>query len=183
MAIVYSRKALGDAKIAKAGGANVRVSFKNTRETAAAIKGMNVVKAKHYLKQVLKHNDCIPYVRYKYGVGRTGQAKKYSEALGRWPEKSVKILLHLIENAESNAKQQEMATDKLVISHLQINRAQKMRRRTYRAHGRINKYESSPSHIQLILSAKGDTVQAGNSKKAKNLNSKKLVAGASAGAQ
>ena len=144
---------------------------------------MNVQKAKHYLKQVLKHNDCIPFVRFKYGVGRTGQAKKYSESLGRWPEKSVKILLHLIENAESNAKAQEMDVSKLTISHVQVNQAQKMRRRTYRAHGRINKYESMPSHIQLILSAKNATVQAGVSKKAKNLNAKKLVAGATAGAQ
>ena len=144
---------------------------------------MNVVKAKHYLKQVLKHNDCIPYVRYKYGVGRTGQAKKYGESLGRWPEKSVKIVLHLIENAESNAKQQDMDASKLTISHIQINKAQKMRRRTYRAHGRINKYESSPSHIQLILSQKNDTVQCGVNKKCKNLNSKKLTAGATAGAQ
>lgn len=144
---------------------------------------MNVQKAKHYLKQVLKHNDCIPFVRFKYGVGRTGQAKKYSESLGRWPEKSVKILLHLIENAESNAKAQDMDVSKLTISHVQVNQAQKMRRRTYRAHGRINKYESMPSHIQLILSAKAATVQAGVSKKAKNLNAKKLVAGATAGAQ
>lgn len=180
MAIVYSRKALGDAKIAKAGGNQIRVSFKNTRETAAAIKGMNVKKAKHYLKQVLKHKDVIPFVRFKYGVGRTGQAKKYCESLGRWPEKSVKIMLQLIENAESNAKAQEMDAESLVISHVQVNQAQKMRRRTYRAHGRINKYESLPSHIQLILSAKGQTVPAGISLKAKNLNAKKLVAGASA---
>ena len=29
--------------------------------------------------------------------------------------------------------------DKLVLSHVQVNRAQKGRRRTYRAHGRINR--------------------------------------------
>jgi len=139
---------------------------------------MNVVKAKKYLHAVLRKTDCIPYVRYKYGVGRTGQAAKYGESLGRWPQKSVKMLLQLIENAESNAKQAEMDVTKLTISHIQINRAQKMRRRTYRAHGRINKYESSPSHIQLILSKANDTVQCGVSKKAKNLNAKKLSAGA-----
>ena len=30
-------------------------------------------------------------------------------------------------------------TDALVIEHLMINRAAKLRRRTYRAHGRINR--------------------------------------------
>ena len=34
---------------------------------------------------------------------------------------------------------------------LQVNRAPKMRRRTYRAHGRINPYMSSPCHIELTL--------------------------------
>ena len=32
---------------------------------------------------------------------------------------------------------------------LQVNRAAKMRRRTYRAHGRINPYMSSPCHIEV----------------------------------
>ncbi|CAF1141259.1 unnamed protein product, partial [Didymodactylos carnosus] len=34
------------------------------------------------------------------------------------------------------------------------NRAPKIRRRTYRAHGRINPYQSSPCHVELILSEK-----------------------------
>ncbi|CAF5189656.1 unnamed protein product, partial [Rotaria sp. Silwood1] len=40
------------------------------------------------------------------------------------------------------------------IDHIQVNRAPKIRRRTYRAHGRINPYQSSPCHIELILSEK-----------------------------
>ena len=41
--------------------------------------------------------------------------------------------------------------DHLVVDHIQVNRAPKMRRRTYRAHGRINPYMSSPCHIEVIL--------------------------------
>ena len=37
---------------------------------------------------------------------------------------------------------------------IQVNRAPKMRRRTYRAHGRINPYMSSPCHIELTLAEK-----------------------------
>ncbi|GFU24372.1 60S ribosomal protein L17 [Trichonephila clavipes] len=37
-------------------------------------------------------------------------------------------------------------------------RAPKMRRRTYRAHGRINPYMSSPSHSEVILSEKEEVV-------------------------
>ncbi len=51
-------------------------------------------------------------------------------------------------------------TDALFVSHVQVNKAQKGRRRTYRAHGRINPYMSSPCHIELILTEKGQAVKA-----------------------
>lgn len=41
---------------------------------------------------------------------------------------------------------------------LQVNRAPCLRRRTYRAHGRINPYMSSPCHIELIVSEKEQVV-------------------------
>lgn len=50
--------------------------------------------------------------------------------------------------------------DNLYISHIQVNQAQRGRRRTYRAHGRINPFMSSPSHIELILSERNSTVKA-----------------------
>ncbi len=35
-------------------------------------------------------------------------------------------------------------TDNLVVSHIQVNRAMQQRRRTYRAHGRVNRKQ--PAH-------------------------------------
>ena len=43
---------------------------------------------------------------------------------------------------------------------LQVNQAQKQRRRTYRAHGRINPYRCSPSHVELVLKEKEASVPA-----------------------
>ena len=48
-----------------------------------------------------------------------------------------------------------------VVKHSQANRAQKQRRRTYRAHGRTNPYMSSPSHIELVLEEKAGSVPKG----------------------
>ena len=70
---------------------------------------------------------------------------------GRFPEKSVKHLLDLLKNAESNADVKSLNTESLVIQHVQVNQAQRGRRRTYRAHGRINAYMSSPCHVEIIL--------------------------------
>ena len=62
-------------------------------------------------------------------------------------------------SAGSNAEVKGLDVDNLYISHIQVNQAQKQRRRTYRAHGRINPYMSNPCHIELILSEKEEPVK------------------------
>merc|ERR1711870_206352 len=93
------------------------------------------------------------------GIGRTAQAKAFKMSQGRWPVKSCKILLDLLRNAESNAEFKNLDTDNLVIKHVQVNAAQQGRRRTYRAHGRINAYMSSPCHVEMILEEKEESVE------------------------
>jgi len=53
----------------------------------------------------------------------------------------------LINNIEANANAKNLKN--LVIDHVQVNRAAKGRRRTYRAHGRIGPYLSSQTNIQM----------------------------------
>ncbi|KAK6143241.1 hypothetical protein DH2020_023589 [Rehmannia glutinosa] len=127
--VKYSREPDNPTKSCKARGSDLRVHFKNTRETAHAIRKLPLVKAKRYLED------------------------------GRWPVKSAKFILDLLKNAESNAEMKGLDVDALFISHIQVNQAQKQRRRTYRAHGRINPYMSSPCHIELILSEKKEPVK------------------------
>ena len=64
----------------------------------------------------------------------------------------------MLKNAESNAELKGLDVDSLVIEHIQVNKAPKMRRRTYRAHGRINPYMSSPCHSEMILTEKEQIV-------------------------
>jgi len=155
----YSAEPQDSVKSVKARGSNLRVHFKNTRETAAAIRGLPLPRAKKYLEDVLAHKDIIPFRRFTGGVGRKAQAVVHKATQGRYPEKSVRFLLDLLQNAESNADIQGLEADSLFVSHIQVNRAPKLRRRTYRAHGRINPFMSSPSHIELILSQKADAVK------------------------
>ncbi|KAI4542921.1 hypothetical protein MG293_007047 [Ovis ammon polii] len=93
----YSLDPENPTKSCKSRGSNVRVHFKNTRETAQAIK-------------------------------------------------------------ESNAELKGLDVDSLVIEHIQVNKTPKMRRRTYRAHGRINPYMSAPCHIEMTLTEKEQIV-------------------------
>ena len=142
-------------------GSDLRVHFKNTSETAAAIRGRTLAGAKTYLEAVIDHKRCVPFLRFNGGVGRTAQAKNEGNSIGqgRWPKKSCEFLLGLLRNAESNAELKGLDVDSLVVTHVQVNQAQRGRRRTYRAHGRINAYMSSPCHIELIVSEKGEAVK------------------------
>merc|ERR1711981_834606 len=114
-------------------------------------KAMALHRATKYLKNVIAHKEIVPFRRFMGGVGRHAQANVHGTAQGRWPLKSAEFLLHLLKNAESNAEYKGLDADHLVIEHIQVNRAPKMRRRTYRAHGRINPYMSSPCHIEVCL--------------------------------
>merc|ERR1712087_476748 len=141
------------------GGVDLRVHFKNTYECGQAIKGMGLKSAQAYLEDVVEKKQYIPFRAFIGGIGRTAQAKAFKMSQGRWPVKSCKILLDLLRNAESNAEFKNLDTDNLVIKHVQVNAAQQGRRRTYRAHGRINAYMSSPCHVEMILEEKEESVE------------------------
>ena len=103
----YSKEPDNAAKSCKASGSDLRVHFKNTAVTAAAIRAMTLKKAKGYLENVLKKTEAIPFRFYNGCIGRHAQAKNVPGAAAtqcRWPTKSCKFLLHLLKNAESNAE-------------------------------------------------------------------------------
>ncbi|KAF2292880.1 hypothetical protein GH714_029574 [Hevea brasiliensis] len=99
--VKYSREPENSTKSCKARGSDLRVHFKNTRETAHALRKLPLAKAKRSKAWML-------------------------------------IPRHFSHSSESGTEQ---------------------RRRTYRAHGRINPYMSSPCHIELILSEKEEPVK------------------------
>ena len=73
----YSKDPKNPAKSCKARGSNLRVHFKNTRETAHAIRRMHLRKAIQYLKDVIDRKRCVPFTRFSHRVGRTPQAKEF----------------------------------------------------------------------------------------------------------
>merc|ERR1712029_669745 len=171
----YSITAENAAKSAHARGSHLRVHFKNTRETGHTIKKMHLRRAVAFLKNVIDKKECVPYRRLKGDVGRCAQAKQWGTTQGRWPKKSAEFLLQMLKNAESNAEFRGLDTDHLVIDHVQVNRAPKMRRRTYRAHGRIGPYMSSPCHVEMILVEKEQAIAKPDEEGApKKVSQKKL---------
>ncbi|KAF9016986.1 ribosomal protein L22 [Hymenopellis radicata] len=146
-------------KTARARGEYLRTHFKNMREVAAALSGLKLTKAYTYLADVSEHKQIVPFRRFAGGVGRASQAKQFKATQGRWPEKSVKFILRLLKNAESNADAKSIDVEDLTIKNIVVNQAPKTRRRTYRAHGRINPYQGHPCHVEIILTAPDEEVE------------------------
>lgn len=168
----YGTAPVNPAKSASARGSYLRVSYKNTHETAFAIKGMPLQKALKYLDQVTEKQRAIPFRRHASSIGRTAQGKEFGVTKARWPVKSVKFVSDLLKNAQANADTKGLDVEKLVISHIQVNQAPKQRRRAYRAHGRINPYQAQNCHIELILTEADEQVEKAKDNKVVRLNSR-----------
>jgi len=173
--VKYCREPSNPSKACKAMGCDLRTHFKNTYEVCAAIRGMPLQKAKKYLKAVQEKKRCIPFRVYNFHCGRTGQAREFKLSQGRWPTKSLKHVLNLLQNAEANAEFKNLTTEDLVISHISVNKAVPGHRRTYRAHGRINAYMNHPCHIEMILQEKEEPVEKAQDGKEKKFTKKQLA--------
>jgi large subunit ribosomal protein L17e len=164
----------------------LRVHYKHCREICSAIKGMQLTKAKTYLENVLVQKDGIPFTKYTGGIGRHAVAKKYKVSGDKvgFPTKATKSFLDMLRNLESNVEFKGLDIEQVKITHAQANQAPNMRRRTYRAHGRIGPYMSCPAHIELIaeeanteIAKEADTgAEKVSRKRAAQLRAKKVQA-------
>ena len=172
----YSQDPDNAGKAVKARVSHLRVHYKHCREICAAIKGLELPKAKTYLQNVLVKKAAIPFTKYTGGIGRHSIAKTYKAPGDKvaFPVKATKSFLDLLRNLESNAELKGLDAEQITITHAQANQAPPMRRRTYRAHGRINPYMACPAHIELIGEEKG--VEIAKEKEAAPKLSKKQAA-------
>mmetsp|Transcript_2230 Transcript_2230/g.3182 ORF Transcript_2230/g.3182 Transcript_2230/m.3182 type:complete len:192 (+) Transcript_2230:45-620(+) len=176
--MTYAKNPSRPERSCKARGSDLRVSFKNTRETAMSIRGLPLRRAQRFLRDVVKHKQAVVFHRFNSGVGRAAMAKQYKgKTQCRWPEKSCRYLQDLLTNAAANAEAKGLNPDNMFIEWIQVNAAQNQRRRTYRAHGRINAYMSNPCHVEIILTESETPVSRpqdiARTKKVKKVSKKK----------
>jgi large subunit ribosomal protein L17e len=100
----------------------------------------------------------LQIIRKVENTNKNPVGKNFGVSRARHPVKSAEFLLDLLKNAEANADTKGLDTSNLVVKHIQVNQAPKQRRRTYRAHGRINPYMSNPCHVELILTEGAEEV-------------------------
>ena len=142
-------------KTVKASARQIKVSHKAAREVCRTIKGMMLPKAKQYLKDVMAKKTPVPYKRYTKKLGhRHGLEKAFA---GRYPVKTSKYILKLLEGAEANAENKGLDIDRLRIIHASVSQGMKMKRFTPRAQGRATPSFEILSHVEIALEEKPGT--------------------------
>ncbi|XP_047585672.1 60S ribosomal protein L17-like [Lutra lutra] len=138
-------------KSCKSRGSNLRAHFKNSHETAQAIKGMHIREATRYLKAVTLQKPRVPFHCYSGGPGRCVRAKHCDWAQAWGLKSSAGFLPRMLKNAEHNAELKGLEADSLVTKHIQVHKAPKMQRRIYGAPGQMNPFMSSPCHAEMMI--------------------------------
>lgn len=158
----YNYDIIDPANSVKAALHNAKVSFKKTRETCSTLRGRTVDGCIAYLENVISKKECVPFRRYCYGVHSTPQARafdgKYPCTKGRWPIKSCETVIKLLKNIKANALQRNLDASELIIQMISVNKAPIVHGRCFRAHGRVNAFNKSPCHIQVVCVKKSGNV-------------------------
>ena len=124
-----------------------KISHKHARETAKAIKGLTLEKARDYMLSVVAKERAIPFRRFKNQVGHRSDPGMMS---GRYPEKTAGEFLKLLDNLESNAEYKGMDMDRLKIINATTYKGVVIKRFIPRAQGRATDKNDVLTHVELV---------------------------------
>ena len=124
-----------------------QISHKHAREIAKQLKGLSIEKARDYLQDVVNKERAVPFRRYKTQVGHRSDPGVMA---GRYPEKSAKEFVKLLDNLESNAEYKGMDLDRLKIVNATVHKGVVIKRFIPRAMGRATPKNNVLTHVELV---------------------------------
>ncbi len=123
------------------------ISHKHAREIAHRISGMRLEKARDFLQRVANLESAVPMQRFKRQVGHKSDPGVMA---GRYPQKSARQFLKLIDNLEANAEYKGMDLDRLRIVNATSHKGVTVKRFTPRAMGRATPKNNVLTHVELV---------------------------------
>jgi large subunit ribosomal protein L22 len=123
------------------------MSHKHAREVAVAIKGLSIERARDYLQSVINKQRAISFGRYKNQVGHKSDPGMMS---GRYPQKTAKEFIKVLDNLESNAEYKGMDLDRLKIVNATVHKGVTVKRFIPRAMGRATPKNNVLTHVELV---------------------------------
>ena len=136
---------------AKAIKKNANVSLKYSTELAREIKGKKVKRVKEFLQNIIDKKEFLPLRKYVKKVAHRKGDSKSKTKTGRYPEKTAKAFLELINSAESNADYKGLETENLFVKHAFASMGYS--RISHQPKGKIGgkRRKKKSSHIEVIL--------------------------------
>ena len=123
------------------------ISHKHAREVAVSIKGLSIEKARDYLIAVINGKRVVPFRRYKNQVAHRPDPGVMS---GRYPQKTAKEFIKVLDNLESNAEYKGMDLDRLRIVNATVHKGVIVKRFIPRAMGRATPKNNVLTHVELV---------------------------------
>ena len=138
MAYAYSTKQTENS--AKAVGLALPISRKQSTQVCAAIRGLNVQKAKKLLEDAIAMERPIPMKKYNRNTGH-----KAGMGPGSYAPTTCSQVLKILKNAEANAQFKGLSTGNLIIIHASAQKGP-----TVMHQGR-QRTKAKRTHIELVL--------------------------------
>lgn len=123
------------------------ISHKHAREVAVAIKGLSIEKARDYLLAVVNKDRAVAFRRFKNQVGHRADPGMMA---GRYPQKTAKEFIKVLDNLESNAEYKGMDLDRLKIINATVHKGVIVKRFIPRAMGRATPKNNVLTHVELV---------------------------------
>jgi len=123
------------------------ISHKHAREVAVSIKGLSIEKARDFLQAVINKERAVAFRRFKNQVGHKADPGMMS---GRYPQKTAKEFIKVLDNLESNAEYKGMDLDRLKIINATVHKGVIIKRFTPRAMGRATAKNDVLTHVELV---------------------------------
>ena len=123
------------------------ISHKHAREVAIAIKGLSIEKARDFLQAVIRKDRAVAFRRFKNQVGHKSDPGMMS---GRYPQKTAREFIKVLDNLESNAEYKGMDLDRLKIINATVHKGVIIKRFIPRAMGRATPKNNVLTHVELV---------------------------------
>ena len=130
----------------KAIGKELPISPKDSREICRMLRGKKVNVAIQMLEEVIDLKRPVPFGRYNSGV-----AHKPGVGPGRYPKKSAKAILAVLESATHNAEYKGLDADNMKVKVIAASLGRTIPGYMPRAHGRSTQWNHQSVNIEVIL--------------------------------
>ncbi len=145
----YSVKNLDPERTVIASGRDLRISHKAAVEVCRAIRGLSLDDAKRLLEDVINLKRSISYRRHKKKVSHKRDLPKWYA--GRYPVKTCRAILKVLENAEANAEYKGLSVENLKVIHAAAQKSTVLKRYTPRAFARATPNFRVLTHVEIAL--------------------------------